>query len=344
MRINIYDTYFSKHYLGLESQVKRALRFMSENYKFLTLNEREQEGLMAVKSFNRTPFSEIFEQVKDQKKLDNLFFYTTNHLDSDTYIPEILAIPGLVLNPKPLKDSIMSELYRPWINISSMLAQERKINGRTWITDTPTLYSLTARGLLGMSYDDTSSAVWINVKMAGYLTKTFALIYGGLLNRYCQLNEQEFTIVRILLGLYFAQRCIDNNSDATRPAPLFKERIFGNNISILEIINEIYNNTDKKGMLELEDLPVILKNTIQYKFKNIDIQVLIKHFLTLTTNIAAYESIGIEYPPYWAHQVGSALSGTRNFIAIQLKNYKLKDEGIRLFSELLRNKSFIEGE
>jgi hypothetical protein len=238
----------------------------------------------------------------------------------------------------------MSELYRPWINISSMLAQERKINGRTWITDTPTLYSLTARGLLGMSYDDTSSAVWINVKMAGYLTKTFALIYGGLLNRYCQLNEQEFTIVRILLGLYFAQRCIDNNSDATRPAPLFKERIFGNNISILEIINEIYNNTDKKGMLELEDLPVILKNTIQYKFKNIDIQVLIKHFLTLTTNIAAYESIGIEYPPYWAHQVGSALSGTRNFIAIQLKNYKLKDEGIRLFSELLRNKSFIEGE
>lgn len=336
--ISIFDTTFAQN-IQAEKQAKESARFIIAN-RGAALTADQMTEILRTPVFAQTPISLIYEHLKVKGKLEQLFVpaHYGNVQDS---VPEILTT-AFTFDTAQLPDAgALSTLpeYRNKVLLNLSQLVKLQAQGRVMVSDINEVMSLFVRGFLVMSYFDNDN--WLSPQLLAYVVKSYSMTVSYAISRSRLLNltlPEQMTVAAIL-ALYFCQKVQSPKDSLTHP-PLFNRCTFLGDQKKLADIADSMATVSSQG-LNMTLVCELMREHGPDRMKEFDPRMLNLAIINQGTSQIDM-LLAAEYPPYWIHQILSALSGIKTPLANQLKTLRLYDEGKKFAFELNSSKMFVD--
>ena len=338
MKIDLTQTSIGRS-SNVSDYASNARAFLLENIEFITFDHDEERRLLKTQDrFVKTVMSDLYLQMIEEDKSE---IFTLLTLDQVRKIPSWFLISWLDIDTLILKQTDVHSYntlsgisrYRNKILVDITPYYSRKKNE---IVDSNGLYSRIVRNLLCRSYFQ-SDKLWLSPGLIYLLTKFYAMILGSKIGRMYNLSIQEQFVVSSILSVYFVNRC-SNIPDTINPL-MYKMEFLGR----MADVKSIYNFISENYTVETFDLQAAIDTIVKLGPSRIS-KFNLKTFQQMMINLTSNQSISLialEYPPYWAYIILSAISGEKTNTYHTIKNLNLRKESLDLHKEMIQTKSFI---
>lgn len=330
------------HIFGASDQLKSLASFIREIREAdVRIRQDDFKTILNTKTLRNTPIDLIFKNMLEDKK-DNIFVGL--NIPSSYNVPELIAGNVFTLDTLQFKDmnpgayNIIATFPEFKDKIIVNLTPLLRSKTPTHVNDMNMLQSMFVRDMLVRSYFKQDN--WLTPDSVKLLAETYSYIVGELLsNSVLKPNYNELQVIKIILTAYFYLNC-NTVENGTWPGGIKNCGFLGDGMTINNVLNEVHDIM--KGDLHAIDLDTVcalIRETGPGKFKNLSTH-------TLYTRCPKQDNIqvatGLEYPPYWAHQIILAVSGYKSsFYAMLNKNKKLLGRCSDFATALARSNSFI---
>lgn len=338
MKIRLNDTTVGQS-SNIDNYAKNARAFLVDNVDHITFNHDEQKQLFKTQDrMLRTVVSALYDQASEEGVMD---IFTLLNLDHVRQIPSWFLISWLDLDVKELQTTdpqsyrILTTIpqYRDKILVDITPFYSSK---RHTITDTSNYYSRVVRNLLTRSYHQ-FDRLWLSPQLIYLLTKFYAMVLSSKIARVYSLNFQEQHLVATILAVYFTNHCSDI-PDTINPI-MGKMEFLTRAVETKPVFEYIKEKYDVKSF----DLTAVVDTIVELgpsRINKFNLSTFRSMNASLTSN-QLISLISLEYPPYWAYLIISALSGDKSNIYHTLKSLNLRRESTEFQSEIVKTKSFI---
>lgn len=326
------------HSSNIRDYGNNVKKFLIDNADRIVFNQNDEEKLLNTHDpLTHTLMSELYKQALFEKKLGIIkpiildkidkipSWFLISWLDIDTLIlGETDKSSAQIINTiSEFRNKILVDIT-PFYNDKSRM-----------IKDTGNFYSRIIRNLLCRSYH-TNSIGWLTPSIIYILTKLYATIISTRISRVYNLSYQEQLVIMTILAVYFTNKCYNNDKVIQ---PVMGKMDFIRSVdtkNIFEHIEEKYNvhNFDMKAVIEL------IKELGPARLNNFNISTFFNMYMNITSN-QSVSLLALEYPPYWAHAIFSALSGDKTNLYFSIKSLHLDRDSITLKNEMTKTSSFI---
>jgi len=327
--------------MGISAQIDDLVNFFIANRNVrIPLNDINE--ILRTKVLTSTPVSDIFTTALRESQI-NKIFTAVNAVDG-TSVPEAITAPYITLDMLQLGTydkkaySALSTLPefkdRIIINLTHLL--KRKPDNS--VSDVNELHSLYVRGLLVRSYYNSHD--WLSPELVRYLSKSYSMTIGSNIGRIYDLAYNDQIIIMTILTAYFHQLCNSSVDDNQWSPTIAGCSYLGNRLQIVEILEQMKEELNGTKM-SLMDVCTLIQNLGPSRMSKFDI----RKFYSITQSLGTtglIAMIAVEYPPYWTHQLLSALSGVKSGLYFAMKkNEKLINEGKDFATNLVRSAKFL---
>jgi predicted DNA-binding protein YlxM (UPF0122 family) len=338
MKTILSDTYIG-HTSNITTYAHNARKFLLDNVNRITFNHDEEEKLLSTQDpMLRTLMSELYQQALVEKKLSDIKLIILDKIDK---IPSWFLISWLDIDTMILRNTdkgsadILNSIteYRDKIllDVTPFYSEKRRA-----ITDTTGFYSRVIRGMLCRSYQFFDRN-WLTPNLIYYLAKFYGIILSTKIGRVYNLNYQEQYVIATILVCFFVNRCCISN------------RVINPIMSKMDFLRKsvdtkpIFDYIEEKYTDENFDLNAVVDSIVELgpaRISNFNLSTFLQMNLSLTSN-QMISLVALEYPPYWAHILISAMSGDKSSIYHNIKSLRLNKEAMEFHNEILKTSSFI---
>jgi hypothetical protein len=337
MKIQLEQTYVGQA-SNIKEYGKNVRQFLINNENRITFNHDEEEKLLITHDpMTHTVMSDLYKQALYEKKMGIIRPIILNNVDK---IPSWFLISWLDIDTLALREtdkqsadiinSISKFKEKILVDITPFYNENSRI-----IKDTGGFYNRIVRNLLCRSYYLDKQG-WLTPNIIYSLTKMYATIISTKIGRVYNLSYQEQLVIMTILSAFFTSKCYNTN-EVIQPVMSKMDFIRAVDVhSIYDFIKEKYttNTFDLKAVIDciVELGPSRLNNFNLSTFFNMNLNI---------TNNQSISLLALEYPPYWAYIILSALSGDKTSLYHSIKSLKLDRDAMVLKNDIVKTSSFI---
>jgi len=326
--------------LGITAQLDTLVKFFINN-RDIRIPVNVMDELYRTRILSETPMSIIFNNAHKADKLNELF--SCIDIPGNLSIPEGLTTSNITLDIMQMK-GVSSSSYH---GISALPEYKDKLitnltplTKRTGgISDINELHSMLVRGLLVRSYFISKN--WLNTDLIKYLGKSYSMTISTSVAKTYDLPVNDQLTIATALTAYFHQLVYGDVKDTEWSPTISRCEYLGDRFSIIEALEAFKEKLNGSTNINLNKVCELIAAFGPSRLSKFDLKTLYTLCQRLgTNNIVAL--MAVEYPPYWAHQVLAAFSGTKSGLYFALRNNgKLVSEGKVFADQLNRSNVFI---
>lgn len=313
-------------------------KFLVDNANRIVFNHDEEERLLDIHDpMTHTLMSDLYKQSLYEKKLGMIKPIILDKIDK---IPSWFLISWLDIDTLLLREtdkasadiigSISEFRDKIIVDVTPFYNEKTRM-----IKETSGFYGRIIRNLLCRSYH-VNKMGWLTPSLIYLLTKLYATIIATKISRVYNLSFQEQLVVTTILCIYFTNRCYNGNDVIN---PLMNRLDFirtADTKGIFEFVREKYHG-------KTFDLKAVVETIVELGPSRLD-KFNISTFFNMNMNITSNQSISLialEYPPYWAYVIFSALSGDKTGLYFSIKSLHLDKDALVLKNDIIKTSSFI---
>ncbi len=307
----------------------------------VVFGDAEQEFLKAVRLHIKSTFSDIYQRVVEDNRL-NLFTFADCAASHDQ-VPELLTLNDITVDGRYISKNIPTEYQNIWVNLSPILGKRDAYNSSMQVTDTPRLCALVSRGVMCASYNDSDG--WLTPNLCVFIIETYSAMIGAHLRSLYNLTPDEYFLVTTLIAAYYAQLLGTNDSPLETPPLLYRCSFLGNGAQVAERLNVFRDERAKMNngwKLSLDIVCKLLATNGPSRMKTVTSKQL---YVTMSRGSIDSQAmlIALDYPPYWVYQLLANAQGSKNpNITNLIKFTDMKRKIIQFSNELVASKLFID--
>ena len=319
---------------------KDSAKFLVEQAR---LSDRDPSGYASlfINVGNVTHMQQIFKNIIESRKLNNvhLFSFSKGLVD----IPELLTMEDIVVDGKYLPITLPSELKKPWVNLTPMVAANQNDRFKSIeLVDAPKAVSAIVRAFLTASYNDSDE--WLSPKLSTFLIEFYIYSVGKVFNRMYNLDFGEAGLVSYLFAWYYASLLGPKNDKADDPILLRRNRsifkVFDS--SQIDNLHKSINDIRENRPMSIDVIIEVINKIGAKRMAKLSRMEFVKAYaISATDNIATI--ISLDYPPYLMHQILRMESGAKHSIFSDVYNNRFsKLDLLRTLDQLALTKSLYE--
>jgi hypothetical protein len=259
-------------------------------------------------------------------------------------LPELLTKDDICVDGAQLNLSISSEFKKAWVNLSPTLSISKDRVGAVHVSDIPKLVSTAVRAFLCMSYNDMDE--WLSPKMSVFVIEFYTMTMSHALNRAYNLDFEEDSLVKLLFAWYYAGLLGGTDKRADHPVLLRKlDKVFKGlqSPAVLEEqiarVNEVRDGRD----MSIDVICDILRKIGPKRMSK-----LAGGHIYRLMSISSVDNnallIGIDYPPYFVHQILRTASGAKHPVLSRVLDTKFnKQQVAKTLEQFVNNVNLFKG-
>lgn len=333
--------------LDLRKRAIEAATFLTKNSGVIIGRDGAEYLKSSVKMTVSTPITSIYTRAADLNKLN---FFTIFDLSGVPDIPTLLTVNAIAVDGKYISPNIPHTLQNVWVNMTPFLKFNRNdaYNRIPQITDTVQLASVIARGLLCMSYND--SSVWLTPSLRITIIEAYSLCMTMRMKTMFDLNFEEFALCRLLFAAYMAQMLDAESVDKEVPPILYSCKFLysdtGSPRTVAERLEKISGVRTKYASnmeLSIDTICKILSEVVPGRAQKLLKTAAFYQFMSRSPMDSQYMLLALDYPPYFVYMLLNNLKGGKNPFFQSLINFGDMKRTLNKFAEeLVNSKMFID--
>lgn len=313
----IFDTTFGNAY-GLGNMAKIGANELQTNIVLDMDSSEYQTLLKGLTPIIGSPIVNAFTSLRALGHLEKLSYISTV-TDKRAQLPEILTISDITIYGKKVPTVTDPRFKGAWTNITSMINPPADRYSKVTIRGAYELLSVSVRGLLCMSYED-SVKNWLPSQSAAFLIETYANLLADPISRVYRLDIQESIFFKYAFAHYMANMMTTVVDENNTPEVLHRcHRIVqGGKTNIKDLAEQMYAVTGK-NQVTMDHVAEFVTRYGPGRIKGFSAANVYRMLVNASRN-GTMSYIAADYPPYMLYMLFRLASGDKHPLFTNILN------------------------
>ncbi|MBO4734963.1 MAG: hypothetical protein J5614_01075 [Paludibacteraceae bacterium] len=337
----IADTPFGMAF-NLQAEATAAAKFVVRHPSVVLGDDVFNAIKSSVKMTVSSAFADIYSKVVESDEW-NRWYTLYDFSDTDDSIPTIFTLDDITIDGKYINlENLAKSKQNAWINLTPILGKKglRDAYNSFLLKDTPEFAALITRGLLCMSYND-STDQWLNATSSETILDAYVYIVMSYVRSLYNLDTEQEKLLKTFFAVYYAQRLQANNDPLDIPPILNRCKWLGTPREISERLEPTFEFRRKTAKeLKLHDADYLsfdltCKLCAEFgpdRMKNFGSASLVSYMSRGAMRRNA-SIMSLYYPPYFVFMLLCALHGLKHPIFANLLKFPDQKKKIFEFSK-----------